>query len=270
ITDINQQRLADVGAELRAVGATTHEYVVDHSCAEAIDALARRFSADVGAVDVLCLNAGVAVSSEFLETSIEDWQWIVGLNLWGPVYMLQAFLPGMVERRTGHVMITASLAGLVGLPTTSAYSASKFAVVGLAESLRAELGPHNIGVSTLCPGIVKTNLLADGKVSLASQGVSADAANRMWQAIGESPESRCADAPGRSRHPKRPGTDRDVASLRADSVGHQAGSGREFQFDRSLRLDPAESNSRASAVAGVRAIQRGGLGAASRIDGHVW
>lgn len=117
ITDINPERLADVGAELRAVGAPTHEYVVDHSCAEAVDALARRFSADVGAVDVLCLNAGVAVSSEFLDTSIEDWKWIVGLNLWGPVYMLHAFLPGMVERRTGHVMITASLAGLVGLPS---------------------------------------------------------------------------------------------------------------------------------------------------------
>lgn len=189
ITDINADRLAVVGAELRALGTATHQFVVDHSSADAVADLHDRFAADIGAVDVLCLNAGVAVSSEFLDTTIEDWQWAVGLNLWGPVYMLQAFLPDMVARRTGHVMITASLAGLVGLPTTAAYSASKFAVVGLAESLRAEMGRYNIGVSTLCPGIVKTNLLRDGKVALSGQGVSAEAANRMWQAIGESPET---------------------------------------------------------------------------------
>lgn len=189
ITDINAERLGAVAAELRALGAPTHEYVVDHSSAAAVAELHERFSSEVAVVDVLCLNAGVAVSAEFLDTPIEDWQWAMDLNLWGPVFMLQEFLPDMVARRSGHVMITASLAGLVGLPTTSAYSASKFAVVGLAESLRAEMGPHNIGVSTLCPGVVKTNLLRDGKVALASQGLSAEAANRMWQAVGESPET---------------------------------------------------------------------------------
>lgn len=189
ITDINAERLAAVADELGALGVQAHQYVVDHSAAESVAELHDRFAADVGAVDVLCLNAGVAVSSEFLDTSLADWQWAMDLNLWGPVFMLHEFLPDMVARRSGHVMITASLAGLVGLPTTAAYSASKFAVVGLAESLRAEMGPYNIGVSTLCPGVVKTNLLRDGKVALANQGLSAEAANRLWQAVGESPET---------------------------------------------------------------------------------
>lgn len=189
ITDIDQERLDGVCAEIGELGGVAHGYRADHTSLTDTVALRDRILADLGAIDILCLNAGVAVSAEFTETSIEDWEWVMGLNLWGTVYMLQEFLPHMIERKGGHILITASLAGLVGLPTTSAYSASKFAVVGLAESLRAEMGPHGIGVSTLCPGVVRTKLIQDGRVSLGTQGLSAEAADRLWQRVGEDPET---------------------------------------------------------------------------------
>src|SRR5262249_13779248 len=86
-----------------------------------------------------------------------DWEWIVGVNVWGPIRLTQALLPRMIERRAGHVVMTASLAGLIGAPGMVAYSTTKFAIVGFAEGLRHE-GPRvGIGVTLVCPGFVRTN-----------------------------------------------------------------------------------------------------------------
>lgn len=120
----------------------------------AVDALA----AGVPPVDILVNNAGVAVVAPFVETPPADWAWAFGVNVWGPVHVTRAFLPAMLARKRGHVVVVASVAGLVSAPGMVAYSTTKFAAVGFAEALRVEVEPHGIDVSVVCPGYVKTNL----------------------------------------------------------------------------------------------------------------
>ena len=133
---------------------TADTFVVDLSDKQAIDALAR----EVGRVDVLINNAGVAVVAPLLDTSDADWEWIFAINLWAPIRLTRALLPQMIARGRGHVVVTASLAGLVGAPSMLAYTTTKFALVGFTEALRLELKESGIDVTTVCPGYVRTNL----------------------------------------------------------------------------------------------------------------
>src|SRR6185295_18443874 len=94
----------------------------------------------------------------FLETSLEDWEWILSINLWGVIHGCHFFVPGMVRRGSGHVVNVASAAGLVTMPDLAAYGTTKFAVVGLTEALREEVRPLGIGVTTICPGIINTGI----------------------------------------------------------------------------------------------------------------
>ena len=120
-------------------------------------------------------NAGVAIGARFLETPVEDWDWILGINVKGVVHGCLAFLPRMIERGTGgHVVNVASAAGFVGTQMLAAYSTTKFAVVGMSESLREELAPHGIGVTAICPGIINTPITR----ATRTYGVAAGDANR--------------------------------------------------------------------------------------------
>jgi NAD(P)-dependent dehydrogenase (short-subunit alcohol dehydrogenase family) len=111
------------------------------------------------AVDLLVNNAGVGLSGGLLDTSLDDWSWMLGVNLMGVVHGCHFFVPRMVERgRGGHVFNVASAAGIAGSRLLVAYCTSKFAVVGLSESLRGELRPHGIGVTAVCPGFIRTNI----------------------------------------------------------------------------------------------------------------
>ncbi len=111
------------------------------------------------AVDVLVNNAGVGLAGDIRTTTLEDWEWIVGVNLWGVIHGCHYFLPRMIDARAGHVVNVSSVLGYVGAPDVLAYSTTKFAVFGLSESLRAELSRHDVGVSVICPGIVNTNIV---------------------------------------------------------------------------------------------------------------
>jgi NAD(P)-dependent dehydrogenase (short-subunit alcohol dehydrogenase family) len=113
------------------------------------------------AVDVLINNAGVGLSGGILDTTLEDWEWVLSVNLWGVIHGCHYFVPRMVseDRRGSHVVNVASALGLFAAPNILGYSTSKFAVVGLSESMRAELEPHGIGVTTICPGIIDTNIV---------------------------------------------------------------------------------------------------------------
>jgi len=127
------------------------------------------------AVDLLVNNAGVALSGGLLDTSLDDWSWLLGVNLMGVVHGCHFFVPRMVERgRGGHVFNIASAAGLAGSRTIVAYCTSKFAVVGLSESLRGELRPHGIEVTAICPGFIATNIGAAGR----QRGIFAEPAAR--------------------------------------------------------------------------------------------
>jgi NAD(P)-dependent dehydrogenase (short-subunit alcohol dehydrogenase family) len=187
VTDIDGGRAAAVAAELARPGRPAWGRKVDHARLDEVTAFRDAHMAAHGRVDVLCCNVGVARTAPLTEMSVGDWEQVMGVNFWSAVYMLQLFVPAMVKRRHGRILVTASLAGLIGFPTASAYCASKFALVGLAESLRAELGRHGITVATLCPGIVRTRFARDGRFSFGELGVGGDAVDRVWQRVGEDP-----------------------------------------------------------------------------------
>jgi NAD(P)-dependent dehydrogenase (short-subunit alcohol dehydrogenase family) len=169
VTDIKKDRLDEVVPEIRAQGAVARGYVVDHSDFQQVKDFAEKFKSDFGHVDILCCNAGVAVGGRFEELSLEDWNFVMSTNLWAAIYMVHLFVPGMIERGQGKILITASGAGLTALPALIPYSTSKFAMVGLAESLGIELARYNIQVGALCPGIINTNIVRDSKIMVRDQ-----------------------------------------------------------------------------------------------------
>jgi NAD(P)-dependent dehydrogenase (short-subunit alcohol dehydrogenase family) len=150
-------------------------YRVDHSKRSEVEGFLEVFFKDFDHVDIMCLNAGVGLGGRIEEMAIEDWEWLMSINLWGAIYMVQLFAPKMIERgQGGAILITASGLGIISAPGMAPYTTSKFAMVGLAESLRCELYKHDIRVSALCPGIINTNIVRDAKVYMEDeQGVSA-------------------------------------------------------------------------------------------------
>lgn len=118
------------------------------------DAVLDRF----GAAHVVCANAGVAPSGPIVGTSVDTWRWVMDVNVMGVVHTIDAFARGLVEQGDGHLVLTASAAGLSTTPGLGAYSATKHAVVGTAATLRAELAGTGVGVSVLCPGLVRTQI----------------------------------------------------------------------------------------------------------------
>ena len=114
---------------------------------------------ELGGTHILCNNAGVSTFVPAHELSDADWNWVVGVDLLGVIYGVQAFLPRMLQQgQGGHIVNTSSIAGQVPLGGIVPYHTAKYAVVGLTESLALDLAAHNIGSSCLCPGLVKTGI----------------------------------------------------------------------------------------------------------------
>ena len=163
LADVEAPALAATTDQLRASGATVASAVCDVSKPESVEALARAAWDAFGAVHVLCNNAGVAGSSAgspTWECSLDDWSWVMGVNLMGVIHGVRSFLPKMIAQGTeGHVVNTASMAGLI--PGSGIYGVSKHAVVALSESLWNELTTRGakIRVSVLCPGWVNTRII---------------------------------------------------------------------------------------------------------------
>jgi NADP-dependent 3-hydroxy acid dehydrogenase YdfG len=113
-----------------------------------------------GAVHLLCNNAGVGIGGPLSEMTYDDWRWLVSVNIEGVGNCLTAFLPRMkAQQGEAHIVNTGSILGLVTFPERGVYAATKYAVVAISETLRAELAPHNIGVTVICPGSVRTRIL---------------------------------------------------------------------------------------------------------------
>jgi NAD(P)-dependent dehydrogenase (short-subunit alcohol dehydrogenase family) len=159
VADIDEAAATDAAETVRKAGGTAFAVRTDVSQRAEVRALADRAFAELGAVDVLCNNAGVALWGPLEAATHEDWQWALGVNLWGVIHGLEAFLPRMIASgRRGHVVNTASMAGLLATPGLGVYNTSKYAVVGLSETLVKDLAPHGIGVSVLCPLGVATRI----------------------------------------------------------------------------------------------------------------
>jgi NAD(P)-dependent dehydrogenase (short-subunit alcohol dehydrogenase family) len=162
VVDVDEER---VDAMKKSLGvACVLGKRVDVSKKDEMRRLAADVHAGLGALDVLVNNAGVGHSGGILDSSLEDWEWVVGINMWGVVHGCHFFVPKMVEHGAGgHVVNVASGFGLVAGPNVAPYCTTKFAVVGLSESMRAELRPHGIGVTAICPGVIKTDILTRGR-----------------------------------------------------------------------------------------------------------
>jgi NAD(P)-dependent dehydrogenase (short-subunit alcohol dehydrogenase family) len=161
VADVEEETLRAAEHELAGAGVEVLAVATDVSLAESVDELARRTLERFGAVHVVCNNAGVSASGPSWEMPLASWEWVLGVNLWGVIHGLRAFVPIMVEQGEGHVVNTASVAGLRAAPSTAAYSASKHAVVAISESLHHELAMAGsaVRVSALCPDWVATRIL---------------------------------------------------------------------------------------------------------------
>ncbi len=161
LADVEEAALTVAADRLRAAGASVLAVTTDVSRADDVDALASEAMGTFGGVHVLCNNAGVfAGRGPIWEVAREDWEWVLGVNLWGVINGIRAFLPILLEQEEGHVVNTASMAGLLA-GTLGVYSVSKHAVVALSEALQMQLAARaaSVGVSVLCPGWVRTRII---------------------------------------------------------------------------------------------------------------
>lgn len=151
---------ADLDEVLSLVGGRGVAVPADVADAAQVGDAVRRVEAALGPVDVVVANAGIGAFGPFAATDVDEIDRLTRVNWLGTAYVIRAVLPGMVERRRGHVAVVASIAGRMGAPLEALYSATKFAQVGLAEALEVELAPYGIGVSVVHPGPVATDFFA--------------------------------------------------------------------------------------------------------------
>ncbi|MFX0201766.1 MAG: SDR family NAD(P)-dependent oxidoreductase, partial [Candidatus Hodarchaeota archaeon] len=158
IVDINPKSLETVAKEIKEIGVEVMSKVVDVSDRKQMSQLAEDAYQQFGRVNILCNNAGIGGGGSFAEIHLEDWDWMLGVNLYGVIYGVHFFLRRMLESEEDcHIVNTASMAGLIA-GTSSTYGVAKFGVVALSEALNYQNLNTKVGVSVLCPGYVKTNI----------------------------------------------------------------------------------------------------------------
>lgn len=163
LADIEEKVLDETAKSMKAGGATVLPVVTDVSKAANVEGLAEKTLSQFGAVHLVCNNAGVApLTKAIWDTTLSDWQWCLGVNLWGVIHGIRTFVPIMISQDTeGHVVNVASMAGLATVPYMAIYHATKHAVVAITECLSHELALRNskVKASVLCPGWVRTRIL---------------------------------------------------------------------------------------------------------------
>lgn len=174
ITDINMERLEEVKKEIEPLGVKVFADRCDVSNYEEFVKISSAFYSKFDALDMLINNAGISGGGFIEDYTLEDWKQILDINLWSVIYSLKVFLPKMLERGSGHIVNTASGAGIVGLPNHLHYVASKFAVVGITEGLFSELNDRGIDVSVICPTHVKTNIIDNSEIYIPPRLLEAE------------------------------------------------------------------------------------------------
>ena len=188
--DVDEVALKQTLADCQARGApATLAGKVDVAEADQVQGFAEQVERELGATFCLVNNAGVGVSAGFFDTEPADWEWLLRVNLGGTVNGVRAFAPLMKRRAEGRIVNVASASGYCNLPGISAYGATKYAVMGLSEALRAELLPSGVTVGVVCPGIINTAILDEARI----RGVSDVEAERrslqaLYQRRGHAPE----------------------------------------------------------------------------------
>jgi NAD(P)-dependent dehydrogenase (short-subunit alcohol dehydrogenase family) len=203
LADIDADALDQAVVELRSTGVEAVGVPTDVTVAADVRSLATEALEAFGAVHLVCNNAGVAPLRPMLEMDIDTWRWLFEVNVMGVVHGVAVFTPLLVEQGIGHVVNTASVAGLIATPGLGAYSATKHAVVGLSESLWHELDGTGVGVSVVCPSIVRTRIFDSERArperwgGPEEWGEHKDRYRSVVEAVGTPPEA-VADAAARA------------------------------------------------------------------------
>ena len=193
LADIEAEPLAKLEAVLQVKGATVLTVRTDVSSATAVENLAERTLDAFGAVHILCNNAGVVCSRPVWEHTLADWEWVLGVNLWGVIHGIRSFVPRMLAQGDEcHIVNTASILGLVGGSGEGIYKVSKHGVVVLSETLAAELAQKgtNIQVHVLCPGWARTGILDSARNRPSTLQNSAETEGPQEPVIGGSRNTR--------------------------------------------------------------------------------
>lgn len=188
LCDVNAAGLEETAAQARELGRKASTHIVDVSSKERMRAFAEEVAAEHGQVNILVNNAGVTVTAPFESHSLEDFEWIVGINFWGVIYGCKFFLPYLQKADEAHIVNLSSLFGLLGVPSQSSYCATKFAVHGFSEALWVELRDQGIGVTSVHPGGVRTAIAKSARTVSSAQK---DLAINVIERFSVSPE-HCA------------------------------------------------------------------------------
>lgn len=163
LVDIDARGLSAAADRVRATGRVVSTFEVDVADRDRMRALPEAVVREHGAVHILVNNAGVSVGSTLEELDLEDFDWIVGINFWGVVHGCAFFLPYLRREDEAHIVNISSMFGLVGIPSQSTYCATKFAVRGFSEAIWTELADSGIGVTSVHPGGVRTNIVRSSR-----------------------------------------------------------------------------------------------------------
>ena len=174
MADIQLDALHAAAEPLLAQGLPVLPVQTDVSDPDAVDLLAARTVDTFGAVHLVCNNAGVTTNGRTWELDLEDWRWVIDVNLWGVIHGINTFVPLLIEQGEGHMVNTSSMAGVGILNNLAPYLASKHAIAAVSEGLAAELAEAGspVGVSVLCPGAVRTKILTSARNREAGAGRS--------------------------------------------------------------------------------------------------
>jgi NAD(P)-dependent dehydrogenase (short-subunit alcohol dehydrogenase family) len=195
ISDVNEQGLAETEAQCRQSGVKVLAARVDVAEREAVHAWATQVARELGGVHIIINNAGVALGSTIEDMRYEDFEWLMGINFWGVVHGTKAFLPHLKAAGDGHIVNISSVFGLIGVPTQGAYNAAKFAVKGFTEALRQELEIEGlpIGVTSVHPGGIKTNIARSARVTARKGWVDEQTTRDFEKAFSTTPEQAAQD-----------------------------------------------------------------------------
>jgi NAD(P)-dependent dehydrogenase (short-subunit alcohol dehydrogenase family) len=197
LSDWNEAGLRETAAQVTALAPSTKVITeqVDQRSEDAVNAFAARVERELGGANVVVNNAGVSLSDTVGSMKRSDFEWVFDINFWGVVRGTESFLPQLLQKEDAHVVNISSVFGLIGVPSQSAYNASKFAVRGYTEALRQELWGTNVHVTCVHPGGVKTNIVRNGRNvrNQFGQPTTHETMSRMFDKMAQTPPAKAAN-----------------------------------------------------------------------------
>ena len=192
LVDINEKGLQETAALLNAYSRTITTHIASVSDRARMEALPAEIEQAHGAIHLLFNNAGVTINKSFEDSSLADLDFVININLYGVLYGCYYFLPYLKKQAESHIVNTSSLAGFLGLPNQASYCLSKAAVKSLSETLRAELAVHNIGVTSIHPGTIRTNILRSAASKSGTNQQTTEKLAGLMERFGMPPEKLAA------------------------------------------------------------------------------